>query len=352
MNDIERRTRHHRLTMKRFLDTLLLAALLALPSFLCAGEDIDILFLGNSFTQRHDLPDLVEKILEEGDPDTKVNTSRVIYGGQNMFKHSTYYFSQSFIEESTITPEEIAARIERMKGFLQSENPPNPEEWDAHWTSLGLKGKVPFAEIHRHIQSAIKRHEELLANNPKTKWDYVVLQSWRDVSEDPEQGYAKYATKLAKIAQQQGAEVILYMTSPGTQNQKPVSEPVAPEIADRDIAVALELVKRIQPRAVVPVPLAVKMIQTGSTGLVFRYVNDGHPNQTCAYLTANLFYAAFTGKSPEGLAFDTVVENKVKGGKDPDGGEPQVVFSGETKAGLQKMAHETVREFQRLAKGE
>ncbi len=332
--------------MKRFLASLLLA----LPSFLQAGEEINILFLGNSFTQRHDLPDLVEKILEEGDPATNVNTSRVIYGGQNMFKHSTYYFSESFIEESTISPEEIAARIEKMKGFLKSDNPPDPEEWDAHWASVGLKGKVSFAGIHNHIRAAIKNHEDLLKNNPRTKWDYVVLQSWRDVSPDADQGYAKYATKLAKTAQKQGAEVILYMTSPETQNKETVSEPLAPEIADRDMAIALELVKRLQPKAVVPVPLAIKMIQMGGTDLAFRYVNDGHPNQNCAFLTANLFYAAFTGKNPEGLAFDTIVENKVKGGKDPDGGEPKVVFSGETKLFLQKKAFEAVREFQRLAK--
>ena len=29
---------------------------------------------------------------------------------------------------------------------------------------------------------------------------------------------------------------------------------------------------------------------------------------------------------PEGLTFDSVVENKVKNGKDPDGGELKVVF--------------------------
>lgn len=72
--------------------------------------------------------------------------------------------------------------------------------------------------------------------------------------------------------------------------------------------------------------------------MVFRYHNDGHPNQTCALLVANLFYAALTGKSPEGLEFDTVVETKAKDGKDPDGGELKVVFEGEEKAYLQRMA--------------
>ena len=81
-------------------------------------------------------------------------------------------------------------------------------------------------------------------------------------------------------------------------------------------------------------------------GLVFRYVNDFHPNQTCAFLTTNLFYAALTGKSPEGFAFDTIVENKVRDGKDPDGGEPKVVFDEKTKTYLQKMALGATRKAQ------
>lgn len=261
-----------------------------------------------------------------------------------MFKHSTYYFSQSFLEQSTITNEEIEARIEKMKGFLESDQAPNPEEWDTHWASLG-KSDVPFPEIHRHIERAIRNHEVLLAENPGTEWDYVVLQSWRDVSAEPNQAYEKYATKLAEMAKARGTEVIFYMTAPEIQNEDPVTGPVLPESAERDTAVGLRLREACQPEAVIPVPLAIRKIQTGGTDLVFRYHNDGHPNQTCAYLVANLFYAAFTGKSPEGLAFDTVVETKAKDGKDPDGGELKVVFEDPEKTYLQRMAWEAVREF-------
>ena len=86
----------------------LLAVAPAVPS---SAEELNILFLGNSFTARHDIAGLVEQILEEGDPTADVQVQRVIYGGQNMFKHSTYYFSQSFIEQSTLTEETITQRI-------------------------------------------------------------------------------------------------------------------------------------------------------------------------------------------------------------------------------------------------
>ena len=331
--------------------------LLAVASaFPLSAEDLNVLFLGNSFTARHDIAGLVEQILEEGDSNTDVQVQRVIFGGQNMFKHSTYYFSQSFIEQSTLTEEAINKRIAAMHEFLKSDSPPNPEEWNQHWSSLG-KMKVPFVEIHKHITRAIKNHEALLRHNPKTEWDYVVLQSWRDVSEQPNQGYERYATKLAKIARSQGAEVILYMTSPETQNENPVTAPFNVASAERDTAVGLRMAKALKPKAVIPVPLAIKKIQTGDadkpgTKFTFRYHNDGHPNQTCAFLVANLFYAAMTGKSPEGLTFNSVTENKLKEGKDPDGGQPTVVFDNEQKTYLQRIAYEAVQEFNRRSKNE
>ncbi|HBV63569.1 MAG TPA: hypothetical protein DEF45_11155 [Rhodopirellula sp.] len=316
-----------------------------------SAKELNILFLGNSFTARHDIAGLVEQILEEGDPTADVQVQRVIYGGQNMFKHSTYYFSQSFIEQSTLTEKTITQRIATMRGFLNSDTAPNPDEWNQHWAALG-KTNVPFADIHKPITRAIKNHEALLRNNPGTEWDYVVLQSWRDVSEQRNQGYERYATKLAEITKTHGAEVILYMTSPETQNEAPVTGPYNVESAKRDTGVGLRMAKALQPKAVIPVPLAIKNIQTGDsdnpgTDLVFRYHNDSHPNQTCAFLVANLFYAAITGQSPEGLEFNSVTETKLNEGKDPDGGKPTVVFTQEKKAYLQRMAFESVLELNR-----
>ena len=134
---------------------------LAIPAFAeKPAKKLNVLFLGNSFTARHDVAGLVEKILEEGDPATDVQVQRVIYGGQNMFKHSTYYFSQSFIEQSTLSNKQINERIATLREFLKSDAPPNPEEWQQHQAALGKS--YPFAKIHSHIASAIKNHEALL----------------------------------------------------------------------------------------------------------------------------------------------------------------------------------------------
>ena len=42
-----------------------------------SAEELNILFLGNSFTTRHDIAGLVEQILEEGEPTIDVHVQRV-----------------------------------------------------------------------------------------------------------------------------------------------------------------------------------------------------------------------------------------------------------------------------------
>jgi hypothetical protein len=309
-------------------------------------KDLNILFLGNSFTDRHHLDQLVKQLFEVGHPELNVHAERVIYGGQNMYKHKSFYFSQSFIEQSILTDEVIQARIDQMEALLEQETA--PEGWVEFHKVIRPNRPEEFSIIHRHIRYAIKRHKNLLKNNPKTEWDYVVLQSWVDVHPSLDEGYAKYAIELAEIAKAQGAEVILYVTAPKNQNATPVSEPQGLAQSDLELKLAKALEKEIGAFAVVPMALAINKIQEGGTELTFRYENDFHPNQTTAFLAANMFYAAFFGESPEGLDWDTVTETKLKEGKDPDGGHPTVVFDPATKTYLQKMAYESIMAYREM----
>lgn len=312
-------------------------------------EELNILFIGNSFTARHDLSNLVKKVFEEGKPGLKVNVSTVIYGGQSLFQHTEYYYSQTFLEQRNIDVGTIMNRIGNMETLLDLNDP--PQEFIHFWQDLGYTTNVPdFPKDFINI--AIQRHRNLVNNNPRTKWDFVVLQSWMDENENINDDYAKYVWYWANIAKEQGAEVVLYITAPDIQNQAPVSEPVKQEDVDREINYVLELAREIKPYAVVHVPLAINMIQERGTNLTFRYVNDFHPNQRTAFLTANMFYAAFFNESTEGFEFNTVTENKTHSTTDepnvkldPDDGPATVVFEGEEKSYLQNMAYSAVMKF-------
>ena len=308
---------------------------------------MNILFIGNSFTFRHDLNLLVEELVHEGKPDINIYTERVVSGGQSLFQHAEYYFSQTFIEQSTITNEEIQRRIEVMKDLTQLTE--LPEEFIHFWEDIRQQAVQDFPV--KNIEAAISRHEKLLANNPRTKWDYVVVQTWKDEYPDMNDGFAKYAKQLGEIAREQGAKVIFYWTAPDFQNQEPVSEPVNQTMFEEYKNTMLQLAQEFQPHAVIPVPIAINTIQQGGTDLKFRYVNDGHPNQYTAYLTSNMFYNGLFKESTSGFTFNTVTETNPKGmepGQDPDGNPATVVFEDPEKTYLQQEAYNAFTSFENL----
>jgi len=311
-------------------------------------ETINMLFLGNSFTFRHDLPSLVKTVFEEGQPNLTVNAASLTYGGKSMFHHHKLYHSETRIREGSITTAEIDAAIMDIQYLNSRADPPAfyteyndvpgmaPVEWD------NPKKFLPRAEARQNnLLNAINAGQ-------RTQWDYVVLQSWRDVVEDSDEGYGRYAEILADIAGQEGISVILYITAPYAQNATPVHAPLDPQETILQMQTVQELVDRIHPYAVVPVALGIEKLQAKGTGLTFRYVNDFHPNQTTAFLTANMFYAAFFGESTEGFSWNTVTETKDTDGTDPDGGDPTVVFDEPTKLLLQRTAYDAVMAFRTL----
>lgn len=324
--------------------------LLSFVSLLCGADakEINILFMGNSFTFRHDLPELVKQVFEEGQPGLTVNVERIVYGGQDLFRHHDLYFSETFVRLNSITPGEIEDKISAIESMLSASSP--PEFYDAYWRKTGLPA-VDWEIVERNLQSAVKRQQQLkerIESGDRVKWDYIVLQSWRDVVSDVNAGYCEYAKKFAAIAAREGAGVILYITAPLAQNEAPVSEPVGLEQTRMELQAIRQLAQQIKPRAVVPVAIGLRKIQQDGTSLKFRYVNDMHPNQYCAFLTSNMFYAACFRESTVGFHYDTVTETNPKGkgtGKDPDGGDATIVFEPAVKELLQQTAFEAVMEF-------
>lgn len=322
------------------------------------GKEISILFIGNSFTFRHELPDLVKQVFEEGKPGMTVNVKRITYGGRSLFDHYTYYYSQTFIEGRTIDDRTIEKRRDAIAALRNLEQP--PEEFKDFW--INIRGReeddLPEPAFPNHmINSAVGAHQDLLNTDSADRphWDYIVLQSWQDDVADLDAGYAKYARFFAEIAEQQGSEIILYFTAPTIQNHpaiSPLSEPSNPEDVERTVKLAIDLARELKPRAVVHMPLAINRIQQGGTDLTFRYDNDFHPNQRTAFLAANLFYAAFFGESTEGFSFNTVTETRTDGELpdllDPDGNPATVVFGDEERGYLQEMAFDVSIAFNQL----
>jgi hypothetical protein len=327
------------------------------------------LFIGNSFTFRHELKDIFQELAREGQPGTACVTERITYGGRDMFRHFALFRSQDLLRIQSLSNDDLRKSAGEMEAFANSKSEPAfyTEYWK-NFDSAALKTwedeatKSARAKPARKgtrwegdrpsIKSAISNHETWIANrkNYPPAWNYVVLQSWQDVSANPETGYVKYATKFAEIARQQNTKVILYITAPYSQNKTPVTEPIEKERALRELHIAADLAKSTG-ALVVPVPLAVYLLQKNGADLALRYHNDGHPNQCGAYLTACLFYAAVFHRSPEGLPLSQVVETKIVDGKkpdrDPDGNPLKRVFTDSERTLLQRTAWEATEAFRR-----
>ena len=291
------------------------------------GKTLNVLFIGNSFTARHNLSQVVKTMAEAGQPGLKFEVTTVIYGGRTLKDHWRLG-TQNFVKLASLTAAEEQATIQSLRAAAKY-----PQD--------------PYAA------GALKRHEELAKTlaQPQRKWDIVVLQSYRDdlPGETP---YVEYAPKFAELIRAQGGRVVLYETTPQTQNDKALTAPPdpAPVLAKEKTIAAMA--KRIG-ATVVPMSMVALHCQTTRPDLTLRFVNDAHLNQTMAYLTACTFYGALFDRSPEGLPLAQVTDTRFLGNqqrdKDRDGGPLTRVFSAKDRADLQRIAWEGLMKFRALA---
>ena len=293
-------------------------------------KTLNVLFIGNSFTARHNLSQVVKAMAEAGDPTLRFDVTTVIYGGRRLVDHWRLG-TQNFVKIATLTPEDEQTTIDSLEEMLAND----PKD--------------------KYASSALARHRELSKslNTPRQKWDIVVLQSYRDDLDGDKSLYVQYAPRFAELIKAQGGRVVLYETTPTTQNDKPLTAPPdsAPVIEKAKTIAALA--NRID-ATVVPMSMVALHCQTVRPDLTLRFVNDGHLNQTMAYLTACTFYAALFDRSPEGLPIDTVTDTRFlddkQRDKDRDGGPIRRTFSAQDRADLQRIAWEGFKQFQELAK--
>lgn len=291
-------------------------------------KKLNVLFIGNSFTAGHNLAQVVKAMAEAGDPNLSFDVTTVIYGGRRLVDHWRLG-TPNFVKISTLTPEEEQATIKSLEEMSK-----DPKD--------------------RYATSALGRHRQLSKSldAQRKKWDLVVLQSWRDDMEGAKSLYVQYAPKYAELIKAQGGRVVLYETTPTTQNSVPLTAPPDPAPVTAKAKTIAALAKQLD-AIVVPMSMVALRCQTVRPDLTLRWVKDGHGNQTMGYLTACTFYAALFNRSPEGLPIDTVNENmRSKDGKpaqDPDGGPYKRTFPAKDRADLQRIAWEGLKQFQQVA---
>ncbi len=227
------------------------------------GADQSLLFLGNSYTDRNNLPELVGALLEEGAPTwSDVHTTMITPGG--------WTFSQ-------------------------------------HAAQLGTGPNV---------------HTEALVDGDVV-FDTVILQEQSqtggfDQSTGTWQGSLAAVDTLNKAIKDHGADTMLYMTwgRRAGDNQNPDWYPdfitMQGHIEDGYLAYADELSTKKRPVFIAPAGLGFQAIwddeadpQDPSSLFSRLYAGDGsHPSPIGSMLVARIFYASLTGRSPIGLSYN------------------------------------------------
>ena len=148
---------------------------------------LNALFIGNSYTGRHQLANVVKSMAEAGQKDLDFQVTTVIYGGRRLADHWRLG-TQNFVNLHKLKKAEVVKTIQSLEETLNRDPDDN------------------------HAKSAIKRQKELLneLDSSRKKWDVIVLQSYRDDLDGDGSLYMQFAPKFADLAQQQGARAILY----------------------------------------------------------------------------------------------------------------------------------------------
>ena len=327
-------------TVARVVAWLVLGCLVANATSAADAPELNVLFIGNSFTARHELTRVIKSLAEEGQPGLRFNVTTVIYGGRTLAHHWELQ-TPNFIRQATIRPAEVQASITLLKGELEQRRQAEKETGSPRSTG---------GNTLQHVSGAVRNQEKLAATlaEPRRKWDIVVLQSYLDdLDAGGRSPFFEFAPKFAAIAQAEGARVILYETTSATQHAKPLVAPpdAAPVLAKAGAIAALA--QRIG-ATVVPMSIVALRCQQVRPDLTLRFVNDSHLNQTMAYLTACTFYGALFHRSPSGLAFGTVTDNRFDDqhkDKDRDGGSLTRIFSAKDRADLQRIAWDGLGQF-------
>ena len=288
--------------------------------------ELNVLFIGNSYTARHNLADVVKEMAEAGNPGLTFKTTSVIYGGRTLKDHWSLG-TQHIVNQHKVTEAEIQATVDTLEEAVK-----DPKD--------------------KYAPAGLKRQSALLESfeSNRDKWDIVVLQSYRDDSDGDDSLYMQYAPRYAELIKEQGARVILYVTTPKTQNAEALtSVPDKAPILKKSRSVA-KLANSIG-ADVAPIALVAHRSQTQRPDLPLRFINDAHLNQTLSYMSACALYAAIFDKSPVGLPVSKVTDIRFWEGdktKDRDGLPITKIFSKKDRADLQRIAWEGYQEFQAL----
>lgn len=245
-------------------------------------EKINVLFIGNSLTYFYDMPQTVQKMLNETDP--KIVVEQSTFPGMSLSGHLTNIITSR-------TENGISTRKKEEGEKTETEIKIAEKKWDVVILQTGTIGVLIPEDRQLKTNRAITEIKKLVAN-PKCK--FILFKTWADKNKYPKQ----FCYPSSRIDKSIEKEICCSPTLENLeQEQKAINE------AYDMIAKENELLKSENGNKFYEVRTKYPEIEL--------YEDDSHPNKYGAFMNACVFYQMLTNKKASHLTYTGDIEPEI-----------------------------------------
>ncbi|GAA4162377.1 hypothetical protein GCM10022217_29680 [Chryseobacterium ginsenosidimutans] len=265
----------------------ILLLLLTVSTIFCKSQkkadEINVLFIGNSFTYFHDMPQTVQKMVNETNPNIKINQST--FPGQSLSGHLSQIITSR-------TENGINTRIKEAGEITETEKKIAEKQWDVIILQTGTIAVLIPEDRDLNENKAIAAIKKLVSN-PNCK--FILFNTW--ASKD--RGYPKQYCFPS------------YLIHESIQKEKccsPVLKNLENEV--ETINEAYQLVAKEN-----------NLIKSDNGTKFFEiltkhpeielYEDESHPNKYGSFLNACVFYQLLTDNKASDLKYNGEIEPKI-----------------------------------------
>lgn len=246
-----------------------------------AADEINVLFIGNSLTYFYDMPQILQRMLNETNPNIKIEQST--FPGQSLSGHLSDIITSR-------TDNGISTRKKEEGEKTETEIKIAEKKWDIVILQTGtVSVLIPENRVFK-VNKAIYDIKKLVSN-PKCK--FILFQTWPSKNEYPKQ-YCYPSVSIDKsIEKDKCCSPVLESLE---QEFKIIKESYTLVAKENNLIESNNGIKYFEVRTKYPE--------------IELYEDESHPNENGAFLNACIFYQMLTDKKASDLIYNGKIEPK------------------------------------------
>ncbi|WP_027386386.1 SGNH/GDSL hydrolase family protein [Chryseobacterium gregarium] len=244
-------------------------------------DEINVLFIGNSLTYFHDMPQTVQKMLNETNPNIKIDQST--FPGQSLSGHLSEIITSR-------TENGINTRPKEPGEITETEKKIAAKRWDVVILQTGGVGILIPENREMKVNKAIAAIRKLV-NNPKC--EFILFSTWPSKNQYPQQYCYPSSMIDESIKKDKCCSPVLENL---TQEARVINESYELVAKENDLIKSDNGSKFFE-------------ILTRHPE-VELYEDESHPNIYGAFLNACIFYKMLTGKKASDLKYIGAIDPK------------------------------------------